>query len=58
MKNEFEVLRDKFFLKHEVTDNNQTRKAFQLAWDYGHSNGESEIDNYFYDLVDLIKTVK
>ena len=28
---------------------------FQLAWEYGHSGGYSEVLNYYIDLVELIK---
>ena len=30
-------------------------KAYGLAYDYGHSSGYSEIENYFMSLVELIK---
>ncbi len=33
----------------------KTLKAFELAWQYGHANGENSVENYFTDLIDLIK---
>jgi len=43
------------FEHYGVTDNPKARKAFQLAWDYGHADGHAEVDIYFSDLVELIK---
>jgi hypothetical protein len=38
-----------------VVGNPKADKAFNLAWEYGHSSGYYEVVNYFHDLVDLIK---
>lgn len=40
---------------HEVTDNPKADKAFDLAWDYGHSYGAASVADYFVDMVELIK---
>ena len=28
-------------------------RAFSLAWEHGHANGEGDIENYFIDFADL-----
>jgi hypothetical protein len=38
-----------------VTDNPKVDKAFSIAWDYGHSSGLREVENYFSEIVELIK---
>ena len=43
------------FENFNVTDNPKRHRAFELAWEKGHSNGLEEVYNEFYDLVDLIK---
>ncbi len=40
---------------HRVSDNPKAEKAYDIAWDYGHSHGEASVADYFYDLVELIK---
>ena len=42
--------------KHYGVENNPKReKAYELAWEEGHSNGYSEVEIYFSDFVHLIK---
>jgi hypothetical protein len=43
------------FEEFGVGDNLKRHKAFDLAWEKGHSNGLEEVYNEFYDLVELIK---
>lgn len=38
-----------------VADNPKADMAFNLAWQYGHHAGYHEVDNYFSEIVDLIK---
>jgi flagellar biosynthesis/type III secretory pathway protein FliH len=38
-----------------VPRNEKFEKAWNLAWEYGHSAGYAEVENYFDDLVELIK---
>lgn len=53
-KSEEEFKRE-LFKFYEVTDNPKADKAYIIAWDFGHSCGYSEVNNYFMDLVELIK---
>ncbi len=46
--------RDFLKKKYEVEDNPKADDCYELAWDYGHSNGYNEVENYFSDLVWLI----
>ena len=43
------------FENFNVTDNPKRQKAFDLAWEKGHSNGLEEVYNEFCDLVELIR---
>lgn len=43
------------FYVNDLLDNEKAHKAFNLAWEHGHSAGLYEVANYFDDLVDLIK---
>jgi hypothetical protein len=43
------------FEEFNVGDNIKRHKAFDIAWDKGHSSGLEEVYNEFYDLVELIK---
>ena len=56
---EVHKLREEFindlFEYYGVKDNPKREAAYALAYEYGHANGYSEIDNYFSDLVNLIK---
>lgn len=40
-------------------DNHPTTasKVWEMAWDQGHANGYSEVENAFYDLVELVEVV-
>ncbi len=41
--------------EHGVTGHPKAERVFNLAWEYGHSSGLSEVADYFDDLVGLIK---
>ncbi len=41
--------------KYGVADNPKFTKAYELAWEFGHSSGFNEVENYFMGLVELIK---
>lgn len=41
--------------KYNVLGNEKFDMAYELAWSYGHSAGYDEVENYFSDIVDLIK---
>ena len=41
--------------KHGLKRDAKFGKAWRLAWDYGHSSGFSEVENYFDDLAELLK---
>jgi hypothetical protein len=43
------------FDEHGVTGHPKANRAFDLAWDRGHSAGYQEVANYFDDLADLLK---
>jgi hypothetical protein len=43
------------FDEHGVTGHPKANRAFDIAWDHGHSSGYSEVANYFDDLADLLK---
>jgi hypothetical protein len=58
MEEKFDVKEEfKKFLakKYKLEGNPKLDRAFEIAWELGHSSGYDEIENYFYDLVDLIK---
>jgi hypothetical protein len=50
-----EEFKNDLFNQFAVTYNPKRHKAFDLAWDRGHSNGVEEVYNEFCDLVDLIR---
>jgi hypothetical protein len=54
MKTDKELM-DYLFEKYDVTDNPKRDKCYHLAYEYGHSSGDSEIEYYFSELVELIK---
>ena len=41
--------------EYGVKDNPKADDAYHLAYEYGHAYGYSNIENYFSDLVELIK---
>jgi len=49
-----EELMTNLFAEFEVKGD-KAQRAFNKAWDLGHADGNAEIRNEFFDLVDLIK---
>jgi hypothetical protein len=45
------------FEEYGVSDNPKRFKCFQLACEYRHSSGLEEVDGYFGDFVELIRTL-
>jgi hypothetical protein len=43
------------FVAYGVTGHPKAEKAFELAWEFGHSGGLHEVELYFSTLVTLIK---
>ena len=41
--------------KHGLERNAKFETAWRIAWDYGHSNGLSEVEIYFDELAELLK---
>lgn len=41
--------------KHGVEDHPHRDYLFALAWDYGHSAGDYEVELFYDDMVGLIK---
>ena len=41
--------------EYGVENNSKRHKVYHLAWEYGHSGGFEAVDNYFSELVELIK---
>ena len=41
--------------EHDLKDGPKVAKAYQIAWEHGHSSGFGEVANWFSELVDLIK---
>jgi hypothetical protein len=39
---------------HSLVDNPQVKQVFDLAWEFGHGNGESEINYYFQRMLPLV----
>jgi hypothetical protein len=37
-----------------IADHPKADRLFELAWDYGHASGYSEVYNYALELVDLL----
>ena len=50
-----EAWKSDLFKEFGVSDNPKKELCYNLAYEYGHSSGYSEIYNYFSTLVELIK---
>jgi hypothetical protein len=54
-----EELREQFkkdlFEYYGISDNPKREKAYDYAWEHGHSGGIYEVTNIMADLIDLIK---
>ena len=40
--------------KYDLLGHPKADDLYRLAWDYGHSSGWSEIENYYVELLDLL----
>ena len=47
--------REKLDHKYGVYGHPKAKRLYELAWDYGHGSGFSEVEFYYSELVDLIK---
>jgi len=48
-------LKDRLEKKHGVTANPKAHRLFDIAWDYGHAYGLTEVTYHYERLVDLIQ---
>lgn len=54
MPTKYDECRKAIFTELNLVPTDKTNKAFELAWEYGHSSGYEEIKNYMLDLKELI----
>jgi hypothetical protein len=54
-QNERANLADQLFKEFGVENHPKKDKCFELAWEHGHANRDSEVRLYFEDFVALIK---
>jgi flagellar biosynthesis/type III secretory pathway protein FliH len=52
---EIEATKVRLSERYGVKRDEKFEKAWNLAWDYGHSSGFMEVEMYFQDLAELIK---
>lgn len=52
---EEKAFKNKLAEEYDVVGNPKFEKAYSLAYSYGHANGYESVENYFDELVDLIK---
>lgn len=52
---EYDTIKEKLEKEFDVQPGEKADKLFWLAWEWGHSSGESEIRNYYVDMLPLIK---
>lgn len=53
--NEKRALRNRLEIKHAIPHmHEKAQRLFELAWEYGHSSGESDVESYYDELVELI----
>ena len=55
LRSEVELFKNQLATECNLERNAKFERAFELAWNYGHSCGLEEVRNYFYDLADLIR---
>lgn len=51
-RKEFE---DDLLDEYGVTNHPKARRAFELAWSYGHADGYQAVVDYFDEIVDLLE---
>lgn len=55
-KDEYEALREKMnFFTPERMSKEKADKIFALAWEYGHANGEQEVENYYKEIIEVAR---
>ena len=54
-RQEIQDFANMLFEKYQVQDNPKAQKAFDIAWDYGHSSGYNEVEIMFEELLPLIE---
>lgn len=52
---QIEDIKNALARKHGLSRNDKFEKAWNLAWDYGHSSGYDEVQLYFDELAELLK---
>jgi len=48
-------LKEDLFVEAKITNNPKAQKLWDIAWQHGHASGFTEVYNYFYEYLDLIK---
>ena len=56
-KVEMDENRESLEYKYDVRGNPKAKRLYEIAYEMGHSGGFSEIENYYMDLVELIRNV-
>jgi len=51
---EIEESKSRLAKEYNLERNAKFEKAYALAWDYGHSSGINEVENYFHELAPLL----
>lgn len=46
---------EKYLAQKYQTPADKSNRVFQLAWEYGHSAGNHEVEYYYMDLASLVK---
>jgi hypothetical protein len=50
-----EQTKEKLAKEYHLERNAKFERAWDIAWDWGHSNGFTEVECYFAELVDLLR---
>jgi hypothetical protein len=50
-----EAIKKELAAKHGIPRNAKFERAWDIAWEYGHSSGFDEVRMYFDELADLLK---
>jgi hypothetical protein len=51
-----EKIKARLAAEHRIPRDAKFDKAWGIAWDLGHSSGFSEVEDYFHQIVELIKS--
>lgn len=49
------LLKENLEKEFDLMGHPKAEKLFFLAWEYGHAHGETEVRNYYEDLIDLVR---